>query len=812
MDHTRIKTLRKTLTFHFAIIAWLTAMLVATGSGSYFLPVFILVFSVGALIFVDTLEWFELGQIGSYIGMSIATLVAVGSWVVNLWGDQSEGGQLTAVAGLLVYPEAVLFLQRKSLRVFEQLAVFLLLEMIVAALINDNILFGILLSPIMLLWVSSLFLFSRYATLTTMDPSIEKPIPVFAEVLYKSFMKSVSRSNNKEKRVTAVAIPSVGVQSSSIVRRALQTVPIGIGALSFAALFFYFLPRTSPGTIQPALGRTAKVGIPDSLNVSFIGRILQDSTPVMRVSFSDYGSSKHYELRSPPYLRASVFDKYNTPNSFFRTKSEWVASGVTQFSAVPKYDRRKFMIDNGTDSVVARFDIKKDSASRLFTLPLSFATTKSQSISLRYDRLNLTLQPLDQSSSQFGRPLDYEIGTVGFSKGEQVRVLPSLLDARIFFGGPDDIRLRSLPKPFSRLRAYWTKVLEQRKVSPEDLFRASQTIEDHFVASGEFGYSLDLSPPSDPTLDPIEDFVINQKRGHCQFYSSAMAVILRQMGIQSRIVIGYHPTEFNEVGKYFAVKQSDAHAWVEALFTRAELENTPLAKWLTDADTYWVRFDPTPSGNGRDMSIKTQRGQTIDYAEKLWKDFVVDGQRLSQGDGIYSPMTENSKDAYAKMIERFRVLRTQLMNGDFSFFTEFRFAWPLAIVVMFIGVAIIFAWRTLGTLPKWAPGLAKFFGYGPKAEQQIRQPFFAKCLQMLEQNGTRRKNSQTPQEFTEQAASELVDSSTNSLELNSALKLLTELYYKLRYRADSDITSEDAVAIEKSLQLVEQATRNNSKG
>ena len=68
----------------------------------------------------------------------------------------------------------------------------------VAALVNDNVLFGILLLPIVLLWVSSLFHFSRYATLVQIAPNIEVPMPKLAEVLFARFVKSIMAMNARE--------------------------------------------------------------------------------------------------------------------------------------------------------------------------------------------------------------------------------------------------------------------------------------------------------------------------------------------------------------------------------------------------------------------------------------------------------------------------------------------------------------------------------------------------------------------------------------------------------------------------------------
>jgi len=76
--------------------------------------------------------------------------------------------------------------------------------------------------------------------------------------------------------------------------------------------------------------------------------------------------------------------------------------------------------------------------------------------------------------------------------------------------------------------------------------------------------------------DPVDGFLFESKRGFCEHYASAFAVLLRGAGIPARIVTGYQGGEFNPRGNYLIVRQSDAHAWTEAL-----------------VDGAWQRFDPT---------------------------------------------------------------------------------------------------------------------------------------------------------------------------------------------------------------------------
>ncbi|MCA9133103.1 MAG: DUF3488 domain-containing protein [Planctomycetales bacterium] len=395
MAMTSVQKLRWTLTLHFAVIAWLTAMLVSTGSGSIFLPLFIFLVSCAALIFVDGLQWFEIGRIGSYIGMTVATIISISSYFYSAFSVPSESGQLMAIAGLLVYPEAVLFLQRKNLRIFEQLAVFLLLEMIVAALVNDNILFGILLAPIMLLWVSALFLFSRYATLVQIDPTLETPLPTLREILFRKFVKTVLGEAPKV-QVVSPQLQLPEVHSSRTLRRTLQSIPIGLGAILFSGFFFYLLPRTATTSLDPSIGYETNVGLPKSLTIGTVGRLLLDRTPVMRVSLTHSLTGQAYPLQQPPYLRARVMDSYGSSNrGRLATQREWVFGGIQDYQTLKGIDNRDRLSAPNRDAVRVEFEIKRQFAGAMFTIPPVFSNNKQQAVPLNYDNFNMLLEELD---------------------------------------------------------------------------------------------------------------------------------------------------------------------------------------------------------------------------------------------------------------------------------------------------------------------------------------------------------------------------------------------------------------------------------
>jgi len=90
-------------------------------------------------------------------------------------------------------------------------------------------------------------------------------------------------------------------------------------------------------------------------------------------------------------------------------------------------------------------------------------------------------------------------------------------------------------------------------------------------------WTYDLNARIDPER-PIEHFISQTRRGHCEMFASALALAARSLGIPARVVNGYFGGEWNEAGGFLIIRQQHAHAWTEV--------------WL---DERWRRFDPTPA-------------------------------------------------------------------------------------------------------------------------------------------------------------------------------------------------------------------------
>ncbi|HOU93479.1 MAG TPA: transglutaminase domain-containing protein, partial [Polyangiaceae bacterium] len=136
----------------------------------------------------------------------------------------------------------------------------------------------------------------------------------------------------------------------------------------------------------------------------------------------------------------------------------------------------------------------------------------------------------------------------------------------------DRARYTALPPSITprvaALAARWsaaaTSPLERAKAIEAELRRA---------------YRYDLESPSGLAENPLDHFLFESRRGHCEFYSTAMAILLRTVGVPTRNVTGFASGTYNRFGGFYAVRQGDAHSWVEVFIDGSG----------------WIRFDPTPT-------------------------------------------------------------------------------------------------------------------------------------------------------------------------------------------------------------------------
>jgi transglutaminase-like putative cysteine protease len=176
---------------------------------------------------------------------------------------------------------------------------------------------------------------------------------------------------------------------------------------------------------------------------------------------------------------------------------------------------------------------------------------------------------------------------------------------------PDEVRT-TLAKP-------WQSFL----IEPEHWESVARALTNYLANSGEFTYTLELTR-HDRTIDPVLDFLIHLKRGHCERYATALALMLRSVGVPSRVVKGFRGAENIGDGS-FVVRHHHAHAWVEILVPHPD----------DSAEFDWLTLDPTPGASlefASRFSLAHWWQNTQQSARQLWQTLILDYNANEQSD------------------------------------------------------------------------------------------------------------------------------------------------------------------------------------
>ena len=183
-------------------------------------------------------------------------------------------------------------------------------------------------------------------------------------------------------------------------------------------------------------------------------------------------------------------------------------------------------------------------------------------------------------------------------------------DSLVRFGSARGEKLRNYPpailSTYLQLPALDTRIpaLAQEITAKADgPFDKAAAIERYLRV--HYGYTLEM-PPSLPR-DPVADFLFVRRQGHCEYFASAMALMLRSLGIPARVVNGFAGGEFNDLTAQYVVRASDAHSWVEIYIP----------------GDGWVEFDPTPSGSGQAHDGWSRFMLYLDAMASFWSEWVV---------------------------------------------------------------------------------------------------------------------------------------------------------------------------------------------
>jgi hypothetical protein len=324
--------------------------------------------------------------------------------------------------------------------------------------------------------------------------------------------------------------------------------------------FFVVIPRFRGGLWGRGLSRGIKSGFSDTVKLGALEEIKLDYTVVMRAEVKPLP-------RKTPYWRGITFEIYTENNTWIDldTKGRRVVSTDGNFVLLPKAPYKKY-----------RQEIILEPIDTNLILSMNTPHTLEAEIKNIHITDDMALYVPNKASKRF-RYTVYSSDTPLYAKGDL------------------DVYLQ-MPRGLERLKNLAMKITAD---ATSDIQR-TKAIQRYLKQN--YTYTL-KAVQKKKDLSPIEDFLFHTKKGYCEYYATAMVLMLRAVGIPARVVSGYLGGEFNRYGRYYIVRQKDAHTWVEAAI-----------------EGRWITFDPTPA-----VSETPPSGilLLIDYLKLKWERYVV---------------------------------------------------------------------------------------------------------------------------------------------------------------------------------------------
>ncbi len=413
---------------------------------------------------------------------------------------------------------------------------------------------------------------------------------------------------------TAVTLSREGMLARGFLWRAAGQVAV-IAAVGAIVTFVAF-PRWGVGAfLRGGLARDTKSGFSSTVELGEFGRIKSDATVVMRIEPDQRGA---WGPRTDWHLRGSSFDAYASGRWFHdRDVETTISAGPGGYQALRDL-RGGLQLRGGRRALPELVAVPGFAASTDMLL----ATVTLEDIGV--DVLFVPSEPMAVRMAPRG--VIEGTARVRGGKSDEIRIDKPPGPIRYQFvsriGTPTEVELEAVGDPTvpPAFAAYTAPILGlsdevsalAHRLTTGAVSRRAK-VEAIMTHLGGFAYTLDLQPSARVLAgaDPLEGFLFDTQAGHCEYFASAAVVLLRQLGVPARLVNGYYGAHYNTVGEYYAVRQADAHSWIEVHFGRLG----------------WVTFDPTPPGGrtfGDDAQWWPGASEWIDAVRNSYLEWVVD--------------------------------------------------------------------------------------------------------------------------------------------------------------------------------------------
>lgn len=665
----------------------------------------------------------------------VANIVTVfGVLVLLAVLQQNEGAPLLVIGHFLVLLQIVKCFEQRANRDFAQLLVLSLLLMVAASISTANLVFGVVL-------VVYLFL-SLYCCL------------LFHLKVEADYARQIHGLPDADEHPSKIKQDQAGLARS--MRRII--IAISLGAVASAVVTFVLFPRGgAAGLFGPSQFRASQslTGFSDSVNFQNVARITQNTQEIARVTVT---------RRDTPYqgilmLRGVTLDTYTgdgkapgMPDSY-----QWMRTAATGRAIPLNGIRNRWMLvsnDPTEGSIRQIITLSPTNTNVMFAIGGVRSFKFEDDAEYRYVAADEVLQ----TAEVLTRKIRYEVMSTG-----ELTSAPAASDdyfQRIRSNIPASI------EPIARSVAVSGYDENSRPLAPQRPKGEFVTDVDILIAQNierylrdNFTYTLDLTDAARVgDRDPLVAFLTDFKRGHCEYFAGAMALLCQSMDIRARVVVGFKCDEYNALGDYYTVKQSHAHAWVEVLSSEGR----------------WVTFDPTTSNEEMTMQMDTlwQRLRAVfGFLEDQWEDAVIAFDQNRRTNMLAAAARQTSQG-----VSRGMELAKDLWNWQGKVFLSLNLITALVALMMLtlIGAISWYFWDRSQLRRR-----AKRIGLDSlplqdqlKLARQLR--FYDEMVRLLERQGIVRPAHLTAMEFGGTL-------SYLPTEAFDAILRLTEVYYRVRY-------------------------------
>jgi transglutaminase-like putative cysteine protease len=573
------------------------------------------------------------------------------------------------------------------------------------------------------------FLMVLAAAVLTADTIFLFTFGLFMLTAMSTFVSMEMRRSEREARIITVS-PA----NENKFNRSLYAVAglLAIATLAVSVVIFFILPRMTMGGYLQSLGSQTDfvTGFSENVSLGGIGRIQQSNAPVMHVQV-EHGllspdtkwrgvSLSNFDGRrwsNPPQEVAVAHTMRNVPIDLWALR----VNDAPLYSILHRQTLGYRVIMEPVGNYVfflASTPVRVNGPYNEVSISSGGSVTKGddlRSIDIYEGEADTTdPAPLVRNSNSQDYPPAIKASYLG---------LPPRLDPRI----------PSLARTIVS--------------SANSNYARAKAIEGYLRQN--LGYTLEL--PGDEA-DPLAHFLFERKKGHCEYFASSMAIMLRTLGIPARVVNGFRGSQYNDLNQTYIIRGRDAHSWVEVFFP----------------EYGWGTFDPTPAGPAQPGSEASSRfALYMDALHEMWREWIINydfthqvrlGSEITAGaTNLKGTMHSWYTQKYAQILRRVRNMRGTVTSANLVVICA------LGLVIM----ALPFMPRALRAFRK-----AKLLKNPQGAPSTSASLWYARMLRVMARRGIRKAPAQTPVEFA---------SAIGDPEVQKTVIVFTEHYERARF-------------------------------